>query len=208
MAIGNYAELQAAIKSWSKRNDLDSVIPDFITLAETRINRNIRIRKMETRVTTSTVSTQLYYGLPTGFVQMRHFKLNTSPVTDLNYLTPERLDNLWAGSTTGKPRVYTLLGDEIRLGPTPDAVYTMEMLYYKKFTALSDSNTTTELLTDCPDIYLYAALLELSAYTEHNEGVMKWTQLFDETISAIEMEDSKDRYSGSALRTVPDFKAY
>lgn len=208
MAIGNYAELQAAIKSWSKRNDLDSVIPDFITLAETRINRNIRIRKMETRVTTSTVSTQLYYGLPTGFVQMRHFKLNTSPVTDLNYLTPERLDNLWAGSTTGKPRVYTLLGDEIRLGPTPDAVYTMEMLYYKKFTALSDSNTTTELLTDCPDIYLYAALLELSAYTEHNEGVMKWTQLFNETISAIEMEDSKDRYSGSALRTVPDFKAY
>jgi hypothetical protein len=139
---------------------------------------------------------------------MRHFKLNTSPVTDLNYLTPERLDNLWAGSTTGKPRVYTLLGDEIRLGPTPDAVYTMEMLYYKKFTALSDSNTTTELLTDCPDIYLYASLLELSAYTEHNEGVMKWTQLFDETISAIEMEDSKDRYSGSALRTVPDFKAY
>mgnify|MGYP006080909057 FL=1 len=208
MAIGNYAELQAAIKSWSKRNDLDSVIPDFITLAETRINRNIRIRKMETRVTTSTVSTQLYYGLPTGFVQMRHFKLNTSPVTDLNYLTPERLDNLWAGSTTGKPRVYTLLGDEVRLGPTPDAVYTMEMLYYKKFTALSDSNTTTELLTDCPDIYLYAALLELSAYTEHNEGVMKWTQLFNETISAIEMEDSKDRYSGSALRTVPDFKAY
>jgi hypothetical protein len=208
MAIGNYVELQAAIKSWSKRNDLDSVIPDFITLAETRINRNIRIRKMETRVTTSTVSTQLYYGLPTGFVQMRHFKLNTSPVTDLNYLTPERLDNLWAGSTTGKPRVYTLLGDEVRLGPTPDAVYTMEMLYYKKFTALSDSNTTTELLTDCPDIYLYAALLELSAYTEHNEGVMKWTQLFNETISAIEMEDSKDRYSGSALRTVPDFKAY
>ena len=208
MAIGNYAELQAAIKSWSKRNDLDSVIPDFITLAETRINRNIRIRKMETRVTTSTVSTQLYYGLPTGFVQMRHFKLNTSPVTDLNYLTPERLDNLWAGSTTGKPRVYTLLGDEVRLGPTPDAVYTMEMLYYKKFTALSDSNTTTELLTDCPDIYLYAASLELSAYTEHNEGVMKWTQLFNETISAIEMEDSKDRYSGSALRTVPDFKAY
>ena len=101
MAIGNYAELQAAIKSWSKRNDLDSVIPDFITLAETRINRNIRIRKMETRVTTSTVSTQLYYGLPTGFVQMRHFKLNTSPVTDLNYLTPERLDNLWLEAQLG-----------------------------------------------------------------------------------------------------------
>ena len=41
MAISTYAELQAAIKSWSKRDDLDSEIPDFIKLAETRINRNI-----------------------------------------------------------------------------------------------------------------------------------------------------------------------
>ena len=65
---------------------------------------------------------------------------------------------------------------------------------------------TTELLTACPDVYLYGALIELSAFTEHNEGVMKWTQLFNETINAISNEDSKDRHAGSALRTVPDFK--
>ena len=206
MAISTYAELQTAIKSWSKRTDLDATIPDFIKLAETRINRNIRIRIMETRVTTSTVGSQGYYGLPDNFVQMRHFKLNTSPVTDLDYLTPERLDTIWAGSTTGKPKVYTLTGDEVRVAPTPDAVYTMEMLYYKKFSALTDANTTTELLTACPDVYLYGALIELSAFTEHNEGVMKWTQLFNETINAISNEDSKDRHAGSALRTVPDFK--
>ena len=206
MAISTYAELQTAIKSWSKRDDLDSQIPDFIKLAETRINRNIRIRIMETRVTSSTVSAQSYYGLPDNFVQMRHFKLNTEPVTDLDYLTPERIDTLWAGSKSGKPTIYTLLGDEIRLAPTPDGVYTMEMLYYKKFSALSDASTTTELLTACPDIYLYGALIELSAFTEHNEGVMKWTQLFNETINAIQNEDNRDRHSGSALRTVPDFR--
>ena len=109
MAISTYAELQTAIKSWSKRDDLDSQIPDFIKLAETRINRNIRIRIMETRVTSNTVSAQGYYGLPDNFVQMRHFKLNTSPVTDLDYLTPERVDTLWAGSQTGKPKIYTLI---------------------------------------------------------------------------------------------------
>ena len=206
MAISTYAELQTAIKSWSKRTDLDATIPDFIKLAETRINRNIRIRIMETRVTTNTVSAQKYYGLPDNFVQMRHFKLNTSPVTDLDYLTPERLDTIWAGSTSGKPSVYTLTGDEVRVAPTPSGVYTMEMLYYKKFSALTDANTTTELLTACPDVYLYGALIELSAFTEHNEGVMKWTQLFNETINAISNEDAKDRHAGSALRTVPDFR--
>jgi len=32
MAISTYAELQTAIKSWSKRTDLDATIPDFIKL--------------------------------------------------------------------------------------------------------------------------------------------------------------------------------
>ena len=163
---------------------------------------------METRVTASTVSGQKYYGLPTNFVQMRHFKLNTSPVTDLEYLTPERLDTLWAGSQTGKPVVYTLTGDEVRVAPTPGSVYTMEMLYYQKFAALSDANPTTELLTASPDIYLYGALIELSAFTEHNEGILKWTQLFNETITAVQNEDNRDRHSGSALRMVPDFKGH
>ena len=208
MAIGTFSELKDAIKSWSKRTDLDSSIPDFIKLAETRINRNIRVRSMETRVTASTVSGQKYYGLPTNFVQMRHFKLNTSPVTDLEYLTPERLDTLWAGSQTGKPLVYTLTGDEVRVAPTPGSVYTMEMLYYQKFASLSDANPTTELLTASPDIYLYGALIELSAFTEHNEGILKWTQLFNETITAVQNEDNRDRHSGSALRMVPDFKGH
>ena len=35
MAISTYAELQTAIKSWSKRDDLDSQIPDFINCSTT-----------------------------------------------------------------------------------------------------------------------------------------------------------------------------
>ena len=84
----------------------------------------------------------------------------------------------------------------------------MEMLYYQKFAALSDTNPTTELLTSSPDIYLYGALIELSAFTEHNEGILKWTQLFNETITAMQNEDNRDRHSGSALRMVPDFQGH
>jgi len=38
MAISTYSELQTAVKNWSKRADLDSMIPDFIRLAELRVN--------------------------------------------------------------------------------------------------------------------------------------------------------------------------
>jgi len=204
MAITTYAELQTAVKNWSKRTDLDSIIPDFIRLAELRVNRNLRIRKMETRVTSDTVASQDYYGLPTNFLQMRGFKLNTAPLTDLDYLTPEMMDRTWAGSLTGKPRAYTIVGDEVRLGPKPDAAYTMEMLYYQAPTSLSDSNTSNFMLTANPDSLVYAALIELNSYSANDTAIIKYTQLFNEAINAIQTEDDRDRSSGGALQVRAD----
>ena len=204
MAITTYAELQTAVKNWSKRTDLDSIIPDFIRLAELRVDRNLRIRKMETRVTSDTVASQEYYGLPTNFLQMRGFKLNTSPLTDLDYLTPEMMDRTWAGSLTGKPRAYTIVGDEVRLGPKPDAAYTMEMLYYQAPTSLSDSNTSNFMLTANPDSLVYAALIELNSYSANDTAIIKYTQLFNEAINAIQTEDDRDRSSGGALQVRAD----
>ena len=199
MAIGTYAELQTAVKNWSKRTDLDSLIPDFIKLAELRVNRNLRIRKMETRVTANTVASQNYYGLPTNFLQMRSFKLNTSPLKDLIFLTPEQMDERWAGSQTGMPRAYSIAGDELRIGPKPDGVYEMEMLYWQSPAQLTDSATTNFMLTANPDALLYASLIELNSYSEHNEGVMKYAKLFTETIDAVQKEAERDRAAGSAL---------
>jgi hypothetical protein len=39
MAINNYTELVAAIAEWLARDDLTARIPDFVTLAEAKINR-------------------------------------------------------------------------------------------------------------------------------------------------------------------------
>ena len=204
MAISTYAELQTATKNWSKRSDLDAIIPDFIRLAELRVNRNLRIREMETRVRSDTVANQEYYGLPDNYLQMRSFKLNTSPLRDLEYLTPERMDTVWAGSQVGQPKAYTIVGDELRGAPSPDSAYTMEMLYWKKPTALSDANTTNFMLTANPDALLYASLIELNSYTENDKGVLKWTQLFNESVNAVQTEDDRDRASGGALQVRAD----
>ena len=202
--ISTYSELQTAVGNWSKRSDLDALIPDFIRLSELRVNRNLRIRKMEVRKKTDTVAGQSYYGLPDYYIQMRSFKLNTSPLVDLEYLTPERMDTIWAGSQQGQPKAYTVVGDELRLAPTPDSVYTMEMLYWQKPVGLSDSNTTNFMLTANPDALLYGALIELCSYSENDKGVMKWTQLFNEAINAVQIEDDRDRASGGALQVRSD----
>ena len=56
MAIGTYAELQTAVANWLDRDDLTDRIPEFIALAEAKMNRNLRISLMENVSTAITMA--------------------------------------------------------------------------------------------------------------------------------------------------------
>ena len=203
MAIGTFAELKTATANWLDRSDLTDRIPEFIALAEARFNRILRTRDMETVSTAiSTSAGTREYSLPTGFVQMKEFHLTTDPLTPLAYITPEMMTRLWAGSGRGKPEVFTIIADNVRLGPNPDAVYTTSMLYYKTFTALSDSATTNDMLTNNPDVYLYGVLLEAEPFIMNDARVQIWATAFQQAIGDIQNQDNKDRHSGSQLRVM------
>jgi len=202
MAISNYSELQTAVANWLDRDDLSARIPEFISLAEARFNRLLRLRSMESKQTASTVGGQRNYNLPASYIQMRNFQLNTSPITTLSYVTPEIYDRLWGGSTGGIPKFYTIVADEISLGPIPGSVITMEMLFYRRFDNLSASTTTNWLLTYAPDIYLYASMLEAEPFIMNDERVPLWATALEKAISDMQEQDNKDRHSGSALRVM------
>ena len=202
MAISTYDELKTAVANWLDRDDLTDRIPEFIALAEARMNRVLRLRMMESKYTASTVASQRNYALPTGYIQMRNFQINTSPVTPLQYVSPEIYDRLWGGSTGGTPQFYTIITNEIQLGPVPGSVLTLEMLFYKKITALSGTNTTEQMLTDNPDIYLYGALLEAEPFIMNDERVGLWAKGFEQAVINLQEQDNKDRHSGSALRVM------
>ena len=51
MALANYSDLQSSIADWLNRDDLTTVIKDFVALAETQMNRTIRHHKMHERAT-------------------------------------------------------------------------------------------------------------------------------------------------------------
>ena len=202
MAISTYSELQTAVANWLDRDDLSARIPEFISLAEARFNRLLRLRSMESKQTASTVGGQRNYNLPASYIQMRNFQLNTSPLTTLSYVTPEIYDRVWGGSTGGIPKFYTIVADEISLGPIPGSVLTMEMLFYRRFDNLSASTTTNWLLTYAPDIYLYASMLEAEPFIMNDERVPLWATALDKAISDMQEQDNKDRHSGSALRVM------
>lgn len=195
MAISTYAELQTACSNWLSRADLSSRIPEFIALAEDTVNKRLRIRAMENRAT-ATINSE-YASLPTGFLEMRNFQLNTSPKQTLRFVTPEYIDTFWAGSTTGKPKVYTFIGGEIQVAPSPDGSYTAEMDYYKKWDIATD--LTNWLLTNAPSVYLYGSLLQAEPFLKNDKRIPVWERRFETAMSDVETADKRERWSGNSL---------
>jgi hypothetical protein len=206
MALDSFATFKTSIANWLDRTDLTTRIPDFITLAEVRIGRDLRVREMETRSQMSTVQDQGYYGLPQGFLQARSLKVITGSLDyDMEYRTPESMDllntNRFAGGTN-IPRYYTVVADELRVLAKPAGIYTIEVVYYKKPDALSTTQTSNRVFENYPDVYLYATLLEAATYLRDIEGAQGWGLLYGKAIEASQTADDRDRHSGGALHVV------
>ena len=197
MAFTNYTELQTSIANWADRDDMGSFIPDFVALCEARFNRELRLRSMEQKWEADTVGGQANYALPPRFLQMREFRLNTNPTVSLRYVSPEIYEAWNLGS--GEPSFYTIIANEIRLGPVPAGVYNIEMLYWAKFPSLGGTTTSNWVLQNAPDVYLYGSLMEMEPFIQNDARIAVWAAGYDRAINNIQLQDDKDRHSGSAL---------
>lgn len=199
--LTTYGGLKTSIAAWLKRTDLDAIIPDFITLAEARIARDLRLRKQIVTTTLTTVGGTQGVTLPADFLEAENVSLKTTPQTQLVYVNIEHLDSQYpTGTRTGSPAVYTLEGDSMLLGPTPDAAYQIDLLYYGKFAALSASTDTNWLLTNHPSIYLFAALAEAQPYTMDDGRIAMWEQKYAKDAKALQDADDQSMFSGTSLR--------
>ena len=163
MAIASYADLKTSIANFLARSDLTAQIPDFIQLAEARINRELETREQEKRSTATLVAGDEYISLPTDMREIREVKLNTSPLTVLEYASPSSLDKTYSSNGNGKPLGYSVVGKEIKLRPIPDSTYTAEIVYVGSVDAIS-AVSTPQLFLRSPDLYLYGALTEAYVY--------------------------------------------
>ena len=197
MAFSTYDELKTSVANWADRDDLTGFIPDFIALAEARFNRELRLRSMEQKEIANTIGGQSNYALPTNYLQMREFRLNANPTISLTYVSPEIFEAWNLGS--GQPKFYTIIANEIRIGPTPAGVYEMEMLFWRRFPNLSSSTATNWMLTNAPDVYLYGSLMELEPFIQNDARLGVWAAGYSRAIETIQLQDDKDRHSGSAL---------
>jgi len=200
MAITNYSNLQTTIADFLNRDDLTSVIPTFIQLAESQINRDIRHWKMETRAEATVDAGDDYIQIPADWLETIRIGLTEGDTFPLDLISRAALADKRSGANNmaARPRYYTHADSQFRLYPTPDAEYDIELLYYAKVPDLA-TNTTNWLLEYAPDVYLYGSLLHSAPYLQEDARVAVWAQMYSAAVARLNEASEKARYSGSGL---------
>jgi hypothetical protein len=170
----NYAELTQAIQDYLENSEtkLVSQIPTFVRQTEERIFRSVLIPELRTHATAPTAIGNRYLSRPTDF--LAPFSMAAIGSTGgYNYLLEKDVDFIREAysspAITGIPKYYAQFNGDTTsgegnflLGPTPDAIYTVELHYYYDPPSIVDTGTSW-LGTNAESLLLYGCLLE--AYT-------------------------------------------
>lgn len=201
MSITNYTELQTAITNWTNRDDLTSVAPDFIVMAETTFNYGegddprdptyfppLRTKWQEDTKTLTMSSNSA--ALPSDFLEAKRVTGQTSPVRELDYVTPSWLKEAYpSGQDSSAPRFYTI--EESNLLSVVD----VELVYYASLPDLA-SNSTNWLLTRSPNAYLFCALKHAySSYIKRLDLAQNYHLLARNAVRGLQYTD-RDAQAG------------
>ncbi len=189
MAIGTYAQLQASIIAWSHRGDLAVLVPDFIAMAESRLNRLLQIRSMEHEVPLAMVPGTRFVALPAGMNKAIALWLGDAARAKLTNQLPE---NLAVQTTSGAPACWAVDNESLAFDRPADLPHVLTFRFIKKF-ALSVDEPTNALLTAFPDVYLYAALLEAAPYLRDAQQLPVWQERLDRAIQEVRNSDNATR---------------
>ena len=202
MALTTYALLKTTIANYLNRTDLTSYLGDFITLTESRMNRELRVREMvNTDTTTTTVAGTQSYSLPSGFLEASAVIYQSNPYRTLRFMANGDFYRQYnVTQTSGLPTFFTIVGEKILLGVAPDSAKTLQIDFYKTLTPLSESNTTNTILTNYPELYLYGALAESSPFLMQDERLNTWASLYKEALKNANLSSQKGSITSSPMQ--------
>lgn len=198
MALATYADLKTTISRYLKgRDDLSEQIGDFITLAEKRLNRELRVPEM---ISTTTLTAADTVSLPADFMEVEMAELQTNPTRVLEAMTPRQAGREYITSYNARPCAYTIKSGAMILHPQPDDSYDIVLDYYARPAALADDQATNSLFPAYSDLYLYAALLEASPYLYDDERIPVWATALANGIEAANTEAREKRAKSARVR--------
>lgn len=198
MSLATYTDLKTAIAAHLDRSDLTSYLDDFIDVAESMHQRDIRIREIIARDAITIDDRQ--EAVPAGVLEVISLRLLTTPVTVLEYVNLHEM-NRWRQEVTGRPSRFTI-HEEIEFDVEPEESYSGEIIYYGAVTALSGSTASNAILAKAPDLYLYGSLMAAAPFLGADERIQVWGAFYKNGVAALNARARMARVMGPLVARV------
>jgi hypothetical protein len=196
MALSTYSDLKSATADWLERSDLNPRIPDFIALAESRLNRLFRGRMNEVNAALTATPGLRTITLPATFSEA--VSVHLGGCDELRFIDPALME---VHTTAGRPDFWAIDGGSLVFERPADQAYAITLRHLRKF-ALSDAEPTNPILTDYPDLYLFGALLEAAPFLRDADLMALFQGRFDIAMQEATNKENQSRAHGK-LRSDP-----
>ena len=197
MALASYTDLKSAVADWLERADLADRIPDFIALAESRLNRLFRGRMNEVNAALAAAPGARTIALPAAFSEAVSVHL-AGWAEALRFVDPSLME---LRSEPGRPDFWTIEGGTLAFERPCDQAYGVRLRHLRRF-ALSDAEPSNPILSDYPDLYLFGALLEAAPFLRDADLLTLFQARFDAAMQEANAKEAQSRRL-SALRGEP-----
>lgn len=201
-----YSELKTNIANYLNRSDLTTEIDIFIDNTEAELNRRLRVADQIKRAT-ATADAQ-YLSLPSDWLEAVNVEITSNDFRPLMQMSIESLDVYRKANNniTGQPIYYALVDNTMELAPTPDSEYTLQLTYFSKIDALSNSNTSNFVLASHPDIYLYGSLKHASVFLMEDERAPLFNAQFEKSLEELRLQQERAEFAKGSL--IPRRRTY
>lgn len=213
----NYSELTQALQDYLETSETSFVsnIPNFVRQAEERIYRSVQIPELRKNATASTTSGNQYLARPSDFLSV--FSLAVVDGSgNYSYLYDKDVNFIReaypSSSTSGLPKYYAQFdGDQsgtegnFILGPTPNAIYTVELHYYYDPPSIVVTGTSW-LGTNAEAALLYGSLVEAYTYLKGDADMQqlymdRYTEAMGQ-LFGIDVRSKRDDYRDGTMSGV------
>ena len=192
MSLATLDGLKLSVADWLNREDLSSVIPDFIELAENRIFHELRAPVNEKTIVL-TLSSDGYATLPADFLEAKDVFWNYNPLSRVSLTQIHS----YTERTGVAPAVFARETYRLRFYPVPtsEASDELRMIYYYDVGRLTSTATSNVVFAAAPELYLYATLSEAAQYLGSDGS--RWEGGYQNAMGRLMQHAKTAEYAGA-----------
>lgn len=199
MGMSTYTDFAASVATWLNREGFTSLtdqVEDLTAMGQRRIHRLCNLRAMEEVDTAFDISSQSE-SHPSDYLRTKSITIVQG--ASHHPVLGRSLHTVLNQGQSGRPAYYANVGTNFYFGPTPDQSYTALLIYYKGLDIVSTTVSTNWILTNAPELLLFATLMEACLFLKDDNRAKVWEARFNQVKEDIERDEAEQDREGGAL---------